>query len=127
MLEVLAQLMKDMLHPNPPQSGKHKAELKKGGSMAMSNQALHQSCNFLVVWSLCHNSPISSPLTFSCNVPSMVPRLSRSMMVIGTALQAARYSVGHFRFGVFASMAATHSESRGRRQNRDCLPARHAI
>jgi len=33
-LEVLAQLMKDMLHPQPTESGKHKAELKKGGSMA---------------------------------------------------------------------------------------------
>jgi hypothetical protein len=32
-VEVLAQLMKDMLHPNPTEV-RHKAELKKGGSMA---------------------------------------------------------------------------------------------
>jgi hypothetical protein len=46
----------------------------------------------------------------------MLQTPSRSMMAIGTAPHAARYSVARFTFGAFASMGNVDNDIRGRRQ-----------
>ena len=55
--EVLAQLMEDMLYPQPTEIRQAiRAEPNKGRTMARGNQARHQSHDFILVLLLCHNS-----------------------------------------------------------------------
>jgi hypothetical protein len=67
-----------------------------------------------VAWA-CAGFPGPSPLSFQAkrHCRLIVPR---SVTLIGTAPDAARYSTARFLFGGFASMAVIDSDIRGRRQ-----------
>jgi hypothetical protein len=59
MYEVLAQLMEDMLNPQPTESDKHKGGAQSGRNHGQMNQCAVSIMQFHLVWSLGHNSPIS--------------------------------------------------------------------
>src|SRR6266849_610856 len=62
MHEVLAQLMEDMLYPQPTESDRHKGGTQKGRNHGQMNPGAVSIMQFHLVWSLGHNSPISRPL-----------------------------------------------------------------
>src|SRR6266849_6976449 len=62
MHEVLAQLMEDMLYPQPTESDRHKGGTQSGRNHGQMNPGALSIMQFHLVWSLGHNSPVSGPL-----------------------------------------------------------------